>query len=127
MGGKTSRRKGHTFERFVATALRVCFPDAARGLQYRDPEACDVEGTPFRIECKNHEKLSYNDVHAAIEQATENGVEFGDKRPPIAITKTSRKKPLVHMRLETLITIVERLFYAPPELADVIPIVREKK
>lgn len=126
MGGKRSRRKGHAFERFVAIVLRVCFPDARRGLQYRDPEACDIEGTPFRIECKNHATLSYNDIHAALEQATENGKAHNDKRPPIAVTKTNRKKPLVHMTLETLVTLVERFFYSPPDPAEIIPIVREK-
>lgn len=126
MGGKKSRTKGHNFERFCATVLRVCFPDARRGLQYRDPQSCDIEGTPFRIECKNKQTMSYNDVHAAIEQAAQDGEAFDDKRPPIAITKVNRKKPLVHMRLETLVTLIERFFYAPPEPADIIPIVRDQ-
>ena len=56
--GKMQRRIGQTLERQVAKILQPAFPDTkvARGLQYRDATMCDVEGTPFRIECKRREE-----------------------------------------------------------------------
>lgn len=56
--GRKSRRKGHSFERYVAQLFRRWFPDARRGLQYRDgKECCDVEGTPYWIECKRRKHI----------------------------------------------------------------------
>ena len=126
MGGKSSRTKGHNFERFVARALQVSFPDSvvARGLQYRDPTMCDVEGTPFRIECKAQKRFNYQDVLDAIEQAEDDGLKHHDKRFPIAITKRDRSPILFHGKLEHLIGIIERHFWAPVAPEDEIEIVR---
>ena len=117
MSGTASRRKGHGFERFVARALQVCFPDSeiSRGLQYRDPTMCDVEGTPFRIECKAQKKFSYESVHKAIEQAELDGQAHNDSRFPVAITKKDFKSPLVHMKLVHFIGMIEKHFWRPPE------------
>jgi len=115
MGGKHSRTKGHTFEREVAKVMRVSFPDAERGLQYRDPSSCDVEGTPFRIECKRQKVITAGDVKRAINQCHGDAYEWEDERPCIVITREDRGEPYVHMKLGTLLMVVERLFWREPD------------
>lgn len=127
MSGKKSRDKGARFERFLVTALKVVYLDAHRGQQSHNPRHCDVEGTPFRIEAKSWARLTYQNVLDAIEQAEENGKRFGDDRIPVAITKLDNCKPIVHMTLRRFMQMVEKHFYSPPDLADVIPITGEKK
>jgi len=127
VGGKSSRTKGHDFERFVARALQVCFPDAvvSRGLQYKDATACDVEGTVFRIECKAQKQFNYQDVINAIEQAETDGELHGDDRFPIAITKKDRMPILFHGKLEHLVGIIEKHFWREPDPDDYVPIERD--
>jgi hypothetical protein len=112
MGGKASRVKGHSFERLIARLWRGAFPgsEAARGLQYRDPSFADVEGTPFRIECKRQEKVSYNDIVKALEKAEDSAKKYNDDRPVVVVTKEDRGDILSHMRLSTLFYIVENYF-----------------
>lgn len=128
MGGKSARTKGHNFERFVARALQVCFPDStvSRGLQYRDPTMCDVEGTPFRVECKAQKRFNYQDVLNAIQQAEDDGIRVDDDRFPIAITKRDRSPPLFHGKLEHLVGLVEKHFWRPVPDEDVIKIERDE-
>lgn len=128
MGGKSARTKGHSFERFVARALQVCFPDSkvSRGLQYRDPTMCDVEGTPFRIECKAQQRFAYSDIIKAVEQAERDGEAHGDDRFPIAITKRDRSPILFHGKFEHLIGIIEKHFWHPVPDEDVIKIAEDE-
>jgi len=120
MGGASSRTKGHDFERHIARLLRVSFPDARRGLQYKDPRECDVEETPFRIECKRLAKVNSGDITQALMQVKRDGENHDDHRPQVVITKADRREALVHMTLDTLLTIVERHFWKPLEDADII-------
>ena len=125
MSGKRSRDKGARFELFLEKAFTAVFPDAHRmgGSQARDPKYADVEGTPFRVEGKHWKTLTYKNVTDALEQAQENGERFEDDRIPIAITKVDRARfPIVHITLRNFLRLVEKHFYAPPDLADVIPI-----
>jgi hypothetical protein len=119
--GKMSRTKGHNFERFTANLLKTVFPDARRGLQYRAPDEADVEGTPFRIECKRLARVNSADVLAALMQVKRDAEAYKDDRPCVVVTKADRREPLVHMTLDTLLTVVERLFYRETEDADIIP------
>lgn len=53
--GKHARRKGHSFEREVAIALREVWPKARRHLEYQDSEANGVdiaETGEFKFQCK---------------------------------------------------------------------------
>jgi len=55
MSGKSSRTKGHSFEREVAQLLRDIFPNAKRKLEYQWQEASgvDLENTGnLKIQCK---------------------------------------------------------------------------
>jgi hypothetical protein len=121
MGGKSSRTKGHNFERLVARTLRFSFPDARRGKQYTGGREADVEGTPFRIECKRLKTVRIGDVIRALTQAEADAHTWKDVRPCVAIHKEDRGNVYVTMKLSTAATIVERFFYSQPELADVIP------
>lgn len=116
-----SRRKGHDFERAVARFFRTFFLDARRGLQYDNPRECDVEGTPFRIECKRLKDVTARNIVAALMQAKGDGERHNDPRPAIAVTKANNREALVHMTLDTFGTIIERHFYKPTEGADIIP------
>ena len=113
MSGKTSRTKGHDFERAVARTLRANFPEARRGLQYKDPRECDVEGTPFRIECKRLKVVRMADIYRALGQVEADAEAHGDDRPCIIIHREDRGKACVTMRLSTAASIVENKFWAP--------------
>ena len=122
MSGKKSRDKGARFERFLVHALSVCFPDVHRGQQAHNPRHADIEGTPFRIEAKHWAKLTYGHLLKAMKQAEDNGAEFGDDRIPIAITKVDGELPIVHIALSRFVQMIEKHFWSPPDLADIIPI-----
>jgi len=118
LGGKGSRTKGHNFERYVARILRLSFPDARRGKQYTGGREADVEGTPFRIECKRLRDVRLGDVLRAIGQAESNAETWDDDRPVVAIHRADRGKAFVTMKLSTAAHIIEKYFWRTPE--DVI-------
>lgn len=97
MSGKASRTKGHNFERKIANLLKPLFPNAKRGYQTRfgGIEECDVEGTPFHIECKIGKRIG---VPAAIRQME---ADCGD-REPVLVSKRDREGIYVTMRWDTL-------------------------
>ena len=57
--GKMSRRKGHSYERYIASLFRdIGYLDAKRHLEFQKVEAeegRDIDGTqPFGIQCKHY-------------------------------------------------------------------------
>lgn len=89
MGGTTSRRKGHNFEREVAIMLRPYYPDAKRQLEYQEGLGYDLQGTgDLSIQCK---KGSSFKIEKALEQAV-----VKDKIP-VAITRRDREDIVVSM------------------------------
>lgn len=85
MNGRGCRRKGHDFERSVASRLAVIFGDdkVRRGLQYRDGAECpDVVAPGTWIECKRGRQTN---PRAALRQAIEDSQGKGVW--PVAITK----------------------------------------
>ncbi len=122
MGGASSRTKGHDFERHIARLFRVSFPDARRGIQYKDPRECDVEGTPFRIECKRLRTVRPADLTAALMQSKRDGITHCDDRPQVVITKADRREALVCMTLDSFMSIIEKHFWVPTVDADIIPL-----
>lgn len=105
MGGTTSRRKGHDFERWVARRLREEFPgrNVQRGIQTRGggAEAADVvvEGWDFHVECKVGKKPN---VRAALKQALSDAKEG---KTPIAVIKDDRQKPFITMMLDDFLAV----------------------
>jgi len=89
MSGKTSRRKGHNFEREVAIMLRPYFPNAKRQLEYQEGLGYDIQGVDnLSIQCK---KGSSFKIEKALEQA------IVKNKIPIAITKRDREDVVVSM------------------------------
>jgi len=90
--GKRSRDKGHAWEREVAILLRPIWPDAERNIaQSRTAkrEGCDVEKTPYWIECKVGAVIN---LAAAYAQAEADS----DGREVIVIAKADRRRPVVY-------------------------------
>lgn len=57
--GRGRRRKGQRGEREFGDRLKTLYPDARRGAQSRSGrDACDVEGTPFWVECKTLARIA---------------------------------------------------------------------
>jgi len=111
MTGKMSRNKGATFERYLASVLKLVWPDARRGRQYDSARECDVEGTPLRIEAKHY--VNWPDVYGALKQAQDDNVKHGDSRPCMAITKKNRTEPTVTMFLCDFVKFMEEHLYRP--------------
>jgi len=99
--GRSSRRKGHDYERALATLMRSVWPEARRGIgQARaGGDVPDVDGTPFWIEAKRGKRIS---IRAAYEQA----VEAADGRVPVVVSREDRSPALVTMGLEDWLELV---------------------
>lgn len=101
---KLSRTKGHSFERFIAQALRLVFPDARRHLEYQDAEANGVDlinTGHYRIQCKRGRR--YASLTAIEEIQLEEA--FGDV--PVLITQGDRKRVLVALPLEEFVRLIK--------------------
>jgi len=101
--GARVRLRGKAFENRIARILRgaeayrgQCYPafkDARRGRQWTKGE-CDVEDTPFWIECASEH---YKGNTSAIikrkwKQAKRDQDETGDKRPIVVIVNNTAKR-----------------------------------
>jgi len=103
MSGKSSRRKGHDFERATAVNLRPIWENARRGFQREaESQPPDVEGTPFWIECKKGKRTS---IPAALRQAA----EATDGRPIMAICKDDRRPATVTICLDDFVEFVKEM------------------
>lgn len=103
MGG-LSRLKGRAFEQAVAKRLRPVFGDRVkRGYQTRNGrEACDVDGTPWWIECKHGRQVN---VRAAMAQA----LQATDGRPVLVVAKDNGvREPFVCMLLKDWLELAQR-------------------
>ena len=103
MSGRASRRKGHDWEREVATRMREVFgkDQVRRGLQARSGEEVpDVEVPCFWIECKRGKRTN---PEAALQQATAAATKG---RIPLAVCKTDRCDPLVALGFDDFLELV---------------------
>ena len=105
--GRRSRTKGKVWERAVAALLRPIFGEQAkRGFQSRSGrDGCDVEGTPFWVECKHGQLVN---LRAALKQALEDS----DGRPVVVCAKDDRSAPLAVMRLSDWLELVQSAYAA---------------
>ena len=101
--GKSERLKGHNFERQVVHALRWIFHRCARGFQTRGGtnEEPDITNTPFYLEIKASKRNP--SVAGALEQAE----AATDGRMPVAICKKDREEPVVGMRMNHWLYMLE--------------------
>lgn len=95
--GKRSRKKGHKFENLNVHRMRTIYPGSLiyRGKQgseggHAPGEGCDVEGTPFYIECKHEQEFNWR---RAYRQALEKTSQRGDKRPIVIIGRDDKNPP----------------------------------
>ena len=111
--GRASRRKGYAFERWVANKLSALWAEAKRGIgQTRQgSECCDVENTPYWVECKRHKRVS---VSAAWRQAT----AATDGRPILVVHRSDREPELVTLSLEEFMKLWTRKSDELPESSD---------
>lgn len=103
--GRSNRRRGHDFERWVAHELRPVFPDAARGFQTRGgtAEETDIKGTPFAFELKVGAQPN---IRAAMKQVT----EAHPQGTPVVVTKRTREEVLVTMRFDDWFDLVAAVY-----------------
>jgi hypothetical protein len=104
MGGRASRRKGHDWEREVASRFREVFghDKVRRGLQTRTGrEVPDVDALCFWIECKRGKQTN---PKAALRQAAAVATKG---RIPLAICKDDRCAPTATLLLDDFLELVE--------------------
>lgn len=104
--GRLKRRKGQSFEREKARALRCVYPHAVRGLgQARAKgEVSDIEKTPWWMELKHHKVVN---IRAAMEQALSDTAKHGQGRRPVVISRNTGRTPdLVTMTFDDWLALV---------------------
>ena len=91
MGGKSSRVKGHSFERDIAKDFKeLGYKDARRLLEYQEGMGVDLENTgKFRVQCKRYK--DYCPISKINEVPKEKNTI------PLLITKGDRKETMVVM------------------------------
>ena len=104
-----SRRKGHNWERDLATRLREIF-GAERVRRGRQAEgACEpdvvVEDVPWWFECKCGGPAEF--PAKALVQAEDDSARRIRPSWPVAICKMDRKPPTASLRLDTLFRVVQ--------------------
>ena len=96
-----TRKKGATYERYVAHRLAEVWPRAARGCQFRGDERPDVTGTPFHVEAKHRRTVS---IQAAMRQA----ITDSSGPPPVVVSRDNHGDDLVTMRLDDWLALAAR-------------------
>lgn len=87
--GKTSRTKGHNFEREVAKLLRIYYPNAKRQLEYQEGVGFDIAETgDLSVQCKVGKSFK---IEKALKEAERSG------KIPVAITKKDRENIVVSL------------------------------
>jgi hypothetical protein len=104
------KAKGDQFERDCANLLKAVYPTAKRKNQNcaTNPEA-DVEGTPWRVECKN---LASIGAFRFYDQAMAEKRLHDDGRPVLVLMQEKRTKQsgavvLAGVRVEVLVGMLE--------------------
>lgn len=104
--GKLSRRKGHAFEREIATAFREHgYPEAKRHLEYQAQEALgvDLDNTgPWRVQCKRGRRLA--PLSALWEAVSPDGVGV-----PLLITRGDGGVAVAALPFEAFLRLLDAL------------------
>ena len=108
MSGKRSRDKGARFERETANLLKPTYPEAVRGVGQTQASSngCDVEGSPFWIECKAGKVTN---IEGAFKQALEAKQKAKDERPILVISKRDRQPIKATLLLEDLLKLINEV------------------
>jgi Holliday junction resolvase len=102
MSGKTSRTKGHSFEREIAKTLKDegIFPDACRQLEYQENQCngVDLANTgKLRIQCK---RMKSSVPISKIEEIKSDGIHC-------LVSKTDRKPTYITLKFEDFLQIIK--------------------
>ena len=102
------RIKGAAFERKIANILKHIWPDARRGIQYRDggKEASDIIGTPYHIECSKGGESIWAKWKQAIDDCKIHNHAWKNGVFPIVIKQRDREEPVVMMSLKEWLYLV---------------------
>jgi hypothetical protein len=109
--GKMQRNKGANFERAVANALAIVYPQAKRGIgQARSAsEVADVDGTPWWVECKVGARPNLLGAMRQARKAT-------DGRPCLVVAKVDRQEPVVVLGLAEFLRLADSRAVAGPRI-----------
>lgn len=102
MSGRSSRTKGHNYERTIARIFRKLWPPAKRGLQTQSGGQAvpDVDGTPLWIEVKRYKAI--RGLMAIWYRLLREA-----KRIPVLIVKEDRADPVVVISLAFFVGLVD--------------------
>lgn len=104
--GALSRRKGASFERWVAAAFRAVFPSARRHLEFQVEEAAlgtDLVNTGrYRVQCKRFKGYA---PLTAIEEVQCDEL-YGEV--PVLVTRGDNKRALACLPLEEFLYLLKR-------------------
>lgn len=108
--GKTARRKGHAFERYIAIRLRDIDPTAMRNVAECQQASVDINTKlPLAIQCKSVKSWRSNTPHSIWDQAA-----TGARDPshiPLGIVKITNKQPILCLiDLETVMSWLKKLY-----------------
>jgi len=98
MGGKTSRTKGHSFERWTAQQFRPYYSEANRVLEYQIAEGVDVSAGPFAIQCKR--------MKSSVPMNKLFEIQGHESYFRLLVSKVDREPELVTMTLEQFMQLV---------------------
>lgn len=107
MGGASSRRKGHQFEREVANMFKAAgFTDARRQLEYHEDDCrgVDIQGTgPYKVQCKKLAKyVSINTIGEVVCDRQLAG------EVPILVTAGDGLEAMAILPLVDLLALIKR-------------------
>jgi len=106
MSGKTSRTKGHSFERKVAKDMQeIGFPKARRQLEYHadDANGIDIQNTGrFKIQCKAMKK------QPNVPEVMKN-IQTKRDDIPVVVYKVDRKGTYVAFKYEDALSLMRVL------------------
>lgn len=99
---KGARKKGHDFERYVASRfVDAGWTKAKRHLEYQPgtQQGFDLDGTyPFKVQCKKHAKYVNPSLISEI-----NPVNPGDI--PVLVTAGNNKEPLACLSFDSFLLL----------------------
>jgi len=95
MKTSSAKAKGRQLEKDVADLFKPYFPQAHRAAQKLTGKGADVEGTPYFVECKRHERMQ---LYKWMTTTMDLRERSRDTRPVCIFHKQNRKPLLVTMR-----------------------------
>jgi len=105
--GKMSRNKGATFERLIASILKVIWPSAKRGLQSRGggKEVEDVIIPEWHVEAMHGVRPN---IYKKYDQACHDIKSGGSTKKPLIITRKNNGDILTTLRIDDFVELCKQ-------------------